>query len=115
MRRPRLLSPILCFFHKSHINGETPEVLPWISGVSSVPGLSPRVNNIPIFRREPAGILYRKKDFLISAVLAEHQIGIFAVSTYNTDYVFTKRDAFPRAVSLLKEKGYRIVPESPHV
>ena len=50
----------------------------------------------------------------ISAVLAEHQIGIFAVSTYNTDYVFTKRDAFPRAVSLLKERGYRIVPENPH-
>lgn len=50
----------------------------------------------------------------ISAVLAEHQIGIFAVSTYNTDYVFTKRDAFPRAISLLKERGYRIVPENPH-
>ena len=28
----------------------------------------------------------------ISAVLAENHIGIFAVSTYNTDYILTKEE-----------------------
>lgn len=45
----------------------------------------------------------------ISALLAEHQISIFAVSTYNTDYIFIKEPHFPRALSLLSQAGYSIV------
>ena len=44
----------------------------------------------------------------ISAVLAENKIGIFVVSTYNTDYVLTKADDFERALGLLESRGYGI-------
>lgn len=40
----------------------------------------------------------------ISSVLAENHIGIFAVSTYNTDYIFTKRENFSAAVRLVSDK-----------
>ena len=45
----------------------------------------------------------------LSAVLAEHKIGIFAVSTYNTDYILVKEENFNRALRALAEKGYTIV------
>lgn len=45
----------------------------------------------------------------ISALLAERKIGIFAVSTYNTDYIFTKKENFERAVQALEEAGYQVV------
>jgi len=44
----------------------------------------------------------------ISAVLAASHIGIFAVSTYNTDYILTKAADFPRALKALAEAGYQI-------
>lgn len=44
----------------------------------------------------------------ISSLLAENKIGIFAVSTYNTDYIFTKSENFEKAVSVLKNNGYLI-------
>ncbi|MBQ3461563.1 MAG: ACT domain-containing protein [Clostridia bacterium] len=44
----------------------------------------------------------------ISAILADNKIGIFVVSTYNTDYVLTKAENFEKAVTLLKENGYKI-------
>lgn len=42
----------------------------------------------------------------ISSLLAENKIGIFAVSTYNTDYIFTKEESFQKAVEVLKESGF---------
>jgi len=45
----------------------------------------------------------------ISTLLAENEIGIFAVSTYNTDYILTKRENFERAIYVLKNAGYTIV------
>lgn len=45
----------------------------------------------------------------LSSVLAAHQIGIFAVSTYNTDYILTKEENFQKALKVLEEAGYRIV------
>ena len=45
----------------------------------------------------------------LSAILAENNIGIFAVSTYNTDYIMVKRENFDRAMEVLAEKGYTIV------
>lgn len=45
----------------------------------------------------------------ISTLLAEHKIGIFVVSTYNTDYVLTKREHFERALEVLSCAGYVII------
>ena len=45
----------------------------------------------------------------ISAILAENKIGIFVVSTYNTDYVLVKEENFSRAMAVLEEKGYVVV------
>ncbi|HIZ16409.1 MAG TPA: ACT domain-containing protein [Firmicutes bacterium] len=45
----------------------------------------------------------------ISALLAENSIGIFAVSTYNTDYILTKRMNFEKAIHVLKNAGYTII------
>jgi hypothetical protein len=45
----------------------------------------------------------------ISAILAENKIGIFAVSTYNTDYILVKEDNFETALMALEKNGYNIV------
>ncbi|MBR1731911.1 MAG: ACT domain-containing protein [Ruminococcus sp.] len=42
----------------------------------------------------------------LSAILAENKIGIFAVSTYNTDYIFVKSENFEKAQSVLLQAGY---------
>lgn len=44
----------------------------------------------------------------ISKILADRKIGIFAVSTFNTDYVFTKEKDFQPALIALKEHGYKV-------
>ena len=45
----------------------------------------------------------------VSSVLAENKIGIFAVSTYDTDYIFTKEENFDSAINALKNAGYKII------
>lgn len=45
----------------------------------------------------------------LSGILAENQIGIFAVSTYNTDYILVKAESFDRAMDALASAGYTIV------
>lgn len=45
----------------------------------------------------------------VSAVLAENNIGIFVVSTYNTDYVFIKEENYLKAQISLKNAGYDII------
>ena len=45
----------------------------------------------------------------ISGILAENKIGIFAVSTYNTDYILVKKENFEKALRVLGEAGYEIV------
>lgn len=44
----------------------------------------------------------------ISAVLARAEVGIFAVSTFNTDYILVKKADLDRAVSALRDAGYAI-------
>ncbi len=44
----------------------------------------------------------------ISKCLAENNIGIFAISTYNTDYILTKSENLEKAINALKTKGYKI-------
>jgi len=45
----------------------------------------------------------------LSGILAEHKIGIFAVSTYNTDYILVKEENFERALNVLSAEGYVVV------
>ena len=45
----------------------------------------------------------------ISGILADNEIGIFAVSTYNTDYILVKSEQFDKALSALKAAGYDII------
>ena len=52
------------------------------------------------------GILAR-----ISGILAEEKIGIFAVSTYNTDYVLVKKENMRRAMDALAAAGYETEDE----
>ena len=44
----------------------------------------------------------------ISSILAENKIGIFAVSTYNTDYILVKKENFDAALMALDKNGYNI-------
>ena len=45
----------------------------------------------------------------ISAILADARIGIFAVSTFNTDYIFIKQPDEEKALEKLAENGYTII------
>ena len=45
----------------------------------------------------------------ISGLLADAKIGIFAVSTYNTDYVLVKKENYDHALAVLADAGYQIV------
>jgi hypothetical protein len=47
------------------------------------------------------GILSR-----IWSLLAENGIGLFAVSTFNTDYIFTKSGNFDKAPDVLRSAAY---------
>lgn len=44
-----------------------------------------------------------------SAVLADAKVGIFAVSTYDTDYILVKAGNWERALAALAQAGYTIV------
>lgn len=49
------------------------------------------------------GILAR-----ISKIMASNGIGIFAISTFNTDYILVKEKDYKNALSYLKSSGYKI-------
>jgi len=46
----------------------------------------------------------------IAKVLADGGVSIFAVSTYNTDYILLKAVDFDKALLLLADAGYIIIP-----
>ena len=50
------------------------------------------------------GILARIAD-----CLAKAQVPLFAVSTYNTDYILVKEENFARALTVLASEGYTVV------
>ena len=45
----------------------------------------------------------------IAGILAENDISIFAVSTYNTDYILLKEEKYQKALKVLGDSGYKIV------
>ncbi len=42
----------------------------------------------------------------LSGILADHKIGIFVMSTYNTDYILVKEVNFENAMEVLSDEGY---------
>ncbi len=50
------------------------------------------------------GILAR-----ISTLLAENNISIFAISTYNTDYILIKKESFRHAITIMENNNYKII------
>ena len=47
----------------------------------------------------------------IAAVLASKAISIYAISTFNTDYVLVDRDDFEKAIDALRSAGYTIADD----
>lgn len=45
----------------------------------------------------------------IAGILAENDISIFAVSTYNTDYVLIRQETYQKALDVLEQAGYEII------
>jgi hypothetical protein len=45
----------------------------------------------------------------LSAILAAEGISIFAISTYNTDYILVKEEAAENAISALERNGHAVV------
>lgn len=44
----------------------------------------------------------------ISTILADNEIPVFAVFTYNTDYIFVKEEHYQKALDVLTLSGYQI-------
>jgi len=44
----------------------------------------------------------------ITSLLAANQIAVFAISTYNTDYVLVKSENIKNAINILKANGYDV-------
>ena len=45
----------------------------------------------------------------LSGILANNKIGIFEVSTFNTDYILVKKESFNKALEVLRSAGYKFV------
>ena len=45
----------------------------------------------------------------LTAVLAQADVSVFCVSTYDTDYVLVKQDKLPAALSALSAAGYNLL------
>ncbi len=45
----------------------------------------------------------------ISTLLAENNISIFAISTYNTDYILIKKENFQNAITIMSNNYYKII------
>lgn len=100
-----LLNSKFCFI------GKTDEELSLVCLTEDVPGFTlERSDHWKIFRIEGVldfsliGILSK-----ITTILAENKIGIFAVSTYNTDYILVKEEQYEKALHVLEAAGYLIV------
>ena len=91
--------------------GKTDEEISLVCRTSDAPSnTTDRDDNWRAFRIEGTldfsliGILAK-----ISSILAESKIGIFAISTYNTDYILVKADNFDSALAALISNGYTVV------
>lgn len=91
--------------------GKTDEELSLVCPTEHVPdGVIEREDGWKAFRIQGTldfsliGILSK-----IAGLLADNGISIFAVSTFNTDYILVKADDYEKALELLDKAGYRII------
>ena len=80
-----------------------------------------RTDDVPdnVIKREDGWKCFRIRgplDFSIvgilselTGILADNGIAVFAVSTFDTDYILVKKDKFELAGMVLVDSGYRIV------
>ena len=45
----------------------------------------------------------------ISTILAQVEISIYAISTYNTDYILVKDDKLEKTTKVLEQNGYKFI------
>lgn len=45
----------------------------------------------------------------ITSILADNDIGVFVISTFNTDYIFVKEENLSVSCQLLFQSGYEII------
>ena len=45
---------------------------------------------------------------LVKCIETFSAVSIFAVSTYNTDYILIKEENFAKAIAILQENGYTV-------
>ena len=45
----------------------------------------------------------------ISTILAQDEISIYAISTYNTDYILVKADKLEKAIKVLEQNEYKFI------
>ena len=90
--------------------GKTDEELSLVCSTESVPDNTlSRDDGWKAFRIQGVldfsliGILSR-----ITTLLADNKIGVFAISTYNTDYILTKKENFEYTLRVLSDNGYII-------
>ena len=90
--------------------GKTDEELSLVCETADVPSsVTAREDGWRAFRVEGVldfslvGILAK-----LTGILADHGIGLFAVSTYNTDYILVKRENLAPALEALEGAGYDI-------
>lgn len=88
---------------------KTDEELSLVCKTADAPSCAAREDGWRIFRVQ--GVL----DFSLtgvlsglSGVLAENKIGLFAISTFNTDYILVKEENFERALNVLRQSGYAV-------
>lgn len=100
----------LCLNEDFYFLSKTDEELSLVCKTANVPsGVTVRDDGWRGFRIQGVldfsliGILSK-----LSAILAEQRIGIFAVSTYNTDYILVKKENFDCAMTALAQAGYLI-------
>jgi hypothetical protein len=44
----------------------------------------------------------------LSTILANENISVFVMSTYNTDYIMVKKDNVKKAIEILEKNGYEV-------
>ena len=81
--------------------GKTDEEISLVCPTENTPGKGFRIEGVLDFSM--IGVLSK-----ISGILADCEIGIFVVSTFNTDYVLVKRENFARALTALEQNGYSL-------
>lgn len=94
--------------------GKTEEELSVVCPTISVPdSVSVRDDHWRAFQVQgPLGFSLTGILSKIATVLAENGIPIFAVSTYNTDYILVKSQNLEKSIQALRAAGYQLNSES---